>query len=269
MFEFVSNLKAGEEAVISESDLIMLFCGRSLLLDGKKLPGWCDVQHFLPDAVEYVLVGMLDEKRCFAAEISGISIENSGLQEFPVRQFLFEYPDDHQQALCRGKSILHWRKQHRFCGVCRSELLPSEHDSGVYCPECGAVFYPQISPAVIVAVTRNEGRELLLAHNRSFAGNMYSLLAGFVESGETVEECVHREIFEECGIQVKNLTYLDSQMWPFPNSLMLAFQAEYLSGQAVPDGEELSDLGWFTAENHPQLPAPGSIARKVIDRIFS
>ena len=97
---------------------------------------------------------------------------------------------------------------------------------------------------------------------------MYSLIAGFVEAGESAEAAIHREIAEECGIQVKNLQYITSQVWPFPNSLMLAFTAEYASGTAKADGEELSDSGWFTAENHPELPSHGSVARTVIDLVF-
>ena len=97
---------------------------------------------------------------------------------------------------------------------------------------------------------------------------MYSLIAGFVEAGECAESACAREIMEECGISVKNIRYFTSQVWPFPNSLMLAFTAEYDSGTAEADGVELSDLGWYTAENHPELPSPGSVARKVIDSLW-
>jgi NAD+ diphosphatase len=191
------------------------------------------------------------------------------LRQFSIRQFLFEYPESCQSALCRARELLAWRKLHRFCGACREKLIASDHDSGLICPACHAVYYPQLAPAVIVAITRNNGRELLLAHNRNFAGNMYSLIAGFVEAGESVEMAIHREIREETNLQVKNLRYITSQVWPFPNSLMLAFQAEYDSGEAMADGEELSDLGWFTADDHPELPSPGSVARYVIDQIFN
>ena len=136
------------------------------------------------------------------------------------------------------------------------------------CPDCGLRYYPQLAPAVIVAVTRNSGSELLLAHNRGFEPGVYSLIAGFVEAGESVEAAVRRELREECGIAVRDIRYLTSQVWPFPNSLMLAFAAEYASGAARPDGEELSDLGWFTAADHPRLPGAGSVARRVIETIF-
>ena len=171
---------------------------------------------------------------------------------------------DVKEALCRAKKILSWLDLHRFCGRCRTELQDSDTDSALFCPVCGARYFPQLAPAVIVAVTRNEGREILLAHNRNFEGNVHSLIAGFVEAGETVEQAVEREVMEETSIRVGNIRYLRSQPWPFPNSLMLAFRAEYLSGTATPDGSELDSLGWFRPDALPPLPRQGSVAAAVI-----
>lgn len=272
MFEYIPRLKDADNCIPDDDDLIIMFDKRSVILDfssGRGMfPRWAVLKNKYPESISCLAVGFLDGRRCLSADKINISELPAGLQEFPVRQFLFEYPEDWQTVLCRAKNLLTWRTMHRFCGGCRSELVASVKDSGLICPECGKVYYPQLSPAVIVAITRNEGRELLLAHNSSFSGNMYSLIAGFVEAGESVESAVHREIKEECGIQVKNLRYITSQMWPFPNSLMLAFQAEYASGNAEADGNELSDLGWFTKDEHPELPAHGSVARTVIDLVF-
>jgi NAD+ diphosphatase len=265
MFEFAANLKECCSVKPRDDDFVIILFSRSLVITDGTFPLWKDIKNFLPSE-NVIFCGTLAGRRCFACECDS-SLEYG--TEFPVRQFLFEYPMEFQLPLCRAKNLLPWLKQHRFCGACRSELHPSENDSGLKCPECNAVYYPQISPAVIVGITRNNGRELLLAHNRNFAGNMYSLIAGFVEAGESAEAAVHREVWEECGIRVKNIRYVTSQMWPFPNSLMLAFQAEYDSGIAEADGLELSDLGWFTREYHPELPAHGSVARTVIDRIFN
>lgn len=274
MFEFVRDLYSGENILPGNDDLVILLHRKDMILSFSagtgNFPALKEISGLFPADTVMPLIGFLNGQRCFAVEISELPLQlPENLQLFPIRKFLFEYPTGNQSALCRARELLAWRKQHRFCGACRTELNASAKDSGLICPECGAVYYPQLAPAVIVAVTRNDGKELLLAHNRNFAGNMYSLIAGFVEAGESVESAVHREIWEETNLRVKNLRYVTSQAWPFPNSLMLAFQAEYDTGKAQPDGEELSDLGWFTADDHPELPSHGSVARLLIDQIFN
>lgn len=254
-------------------DRVICFDGQDVLLfpDEKCEPGrfpvWQDIVAEMPAEPEYCYLGKLQGERCFAVRKKFDNVP-PGMIKIPCRQLLLAVQDAVKTALCRGKKLLAWFAGHRFCGGCRSELVLSKTDLALICPQCNEHYYPQLAPAVIVAVTRNGGRELLLAHNRNFRNNMYSLIAGFVEAGETVEAAAAREIMEECGIKVRNIRYFTSQAWPFPNSLMLAFTAEYDSGTAEPDGAELSDLGWFTADNHPELPSPGSIAREVIDHIF-
>lgn len=272
MFEFWQTLQETESGFPSDGNPVILLTGRKVLVaenPGKnRLPCWGEVKNFCPDDMGFIRVGKLDGEACFAGMCRELP-ESDVLRQWEIRRFLFEFPEDQQNALCRAKGLMSWRGQHRFCGVCQGELLASGSDSGVRCAGCGAVYYPQLAPAVIVAVTRNNGRELLLAHNRNFSANLYSVIAGFVEAGEALEDAVHREIFEECAIKVKNVRYVTSQVWPFPNSLMLAFTAEYDSGEAVADGVELSELGWFTADDHPELPAYGSVARKLIDMVFN
>ena len=131
------------------------------------------------------------------------------------------------------------------------------------CPKCGLLNYPRISPAIIVAVLK--GNQILLARSRRFPGGFYSVLAGYVEPGETLEECVRREVFEEVGIEVKNIRYFGSQPWPFPDSQMIAFTAEYLSGDIKPDESEIVDAGWFLPENLPEIPGKISIARSLLE----
>lgn len=130
-------------------------------------------------------------------------------------------------------------------------------------PACGLIHYPRISPAAITAVTK--GNKILLTHNAPLRGNVHSLIAGFGEPGETIEECVHREIFEEEGIKVTNLKYFDSQPWPSPNSLMIGFITEYQSRKISVDGQEITEAGSYDAGNLPELPGKMSIARKIID----
>lgn len=272
MFEFFQKLSETEMCRPEAGDPVIVLCRREVLIAVSggfhDLPRWGMVREILPAESRVICLGTLDGSRCFAAEAASLPVLPEEVRLIAIRRFLFEFPADMQAALCRARELLAWRGNHRFCGVCRAELTASSRDSGLVCPRCGAVYYPQLAPAVIVGITRGGGRELLLAHNRGFADGVYSLIAGFVEAGENLEAAIRREIREECAVEVGDLRYVTSQVWPFPNSLMLAFRAEYRSGEARPDGEELSDLGWFTAEDHPALPAEGSVARRVIDGIF-
>ena len=244
----------------SNAELI-LFCERDILLKKRNN----DTYSFPASASSSVpekalLIGHRNETPCFAAETEEIPEE---LEAIPLRSAAALLPEEDFFAACRAKELLHWRKQHRFCGRCGTPLSEPETDAALVCPACGEHYYPQIAPAVIVAVVR--GGQILLAHNKRFQGKIHGLIAGFVEAGESVEQAIHREILEETGITVKNLRYFSSQCWPFPNSLMLGFYAEYASGEAHPDGDELETLGWFTADTLPEIPPHGSIARRLID----
>jgi NAD+ diphosphatase len=149
------------------------------------------------------------------------------------------------------------------CGRCGS---PTEHAPGERarrCPQCGHAAFPRLSPAVIVRVTR--GDEILLARAVRFPGGVYSVLAGFVEPGESLEECVARELEEEVGIEVTDIAYFASQPWPFPHSLMIGFTATWVSGDLRIEEAELVDARWFTRDNLPDLPGRLSIARTLID----
>jgi NAD+ diphosphatase len=163
----------------------------------------------------------------------------------------------------RALEIIEWDRSHRFCGACGTATVPRSGERARECPGCGSLSYPRISPAVIVAVTR--GASILLARAARFPPGLYSVLAGYVEPGETLEECVHREIREETGIEVKNLRYFASQPWPFPHSLMIAFTAEHAAGEIVVDGTELRDAGWYTSEALPRIPDRMTVARRLID----
>ena len=134
------------------------------------------------------------------------------------------------------------------------------------CPSCRLISYPRLSPSIIVLVTR--GDEILLARNANWPQGMYSTLAGFVEAGESIEQTLHREVFEEVGLRVKNLKYFGSQSWPFPNSLMLGFHAEYDGGDIVCQAEEIADAQWFTIDNLPQTPPKTAISGWLIHRVL-
>ncbi|WP_411681594.1 NAD(+) diphosphatase [Clostridium thailandense] len=160
-----------------------------------------------------------------------------------------------------------WNKTYKYCNKCGTLLNEKDDERAKICPECGFIIYPRISPAIITAVIKD--KKLLLAHNTNFIDNMYSVIAGFVEPGETFEDCVAREVFEETSIRVKNIKYFGSQPWPFPDSLMVAFICEYESGELKVDGLEISDADWYDINKLPFIPKGGSIARKLIDWFVS
>ena len=185
-----------------------------------------------------------------------------GLEASSLRQVFGSLPPGHWELAARAKQLLSWDIDSRFCGRCGSPAQLTERELAKRCPACAHVEYPRIAPAIMCLVRR--GNELLLARSPRFKAGMYSALAGFVESGESVEDCVHREVFEETGIRVCNLRWFASQAWPYPNSLMLAFHADYISGEITPQADEIEDARWFSLDNLPELPAPVSIAARLI-----
>ncbi|HWS76701.1 MAG TPA: NAD(+) diphosphatase, partial [Quisquiliibacterium sp.] len=186
-----------------------------------------------------------------------------GLRAAGLRNWFGVLDDETLSIAMRAVQVLEWDRTHRFCGACGTPTEQVGHERAKRCPACGLVSYPRISPAMMVLVTR--GRELLLGRGVTFPPGRYSALAGFVEAGESIEESVAREVHEEVGIEVRDLRYFGSQSWPFPNSLMIAFRAEYAAGELQPDPAELADAQWFAPEALPQLPPRLSIARALID----
>ncbi|WP_323814751.1 NAD(+) diphosphatase [Cellvibrio sp. NN19] len=166
------------------------------------------------------------------------------------------------QLAGRALQIAQWFYDHRFCGRCGQKTTQDHIDRAKVCIPCDLRFYPRLSPCMIVLVTR--GDELLLAHHQRASRVMYSTLAGFVEAGESVEDCVKREVMEEVGIRVDKLEYFRSQPWPFPGQLMLGFFAEYAAGEIQIDPTEIVDAKWFRYDQLPQTPAPASVAGQLI-----
>ncbi len=162
----------------------------------------------------------------------------------------------------RAAQLLEWDRSHRFCGVCGTptDLQPGERARR--CPACQHTAYPRLSPAMMALVWRPG--ELLLARSPHYAAGLYSALAGFVEAGESLEDCVHREVAEEVGLQVQDLRYFGSQSWPFPHSLMVAYTARYAGGEIVPQADEIEDAQWFALDALPAVPPRFSIAGHLI-----
>ncbi len=163
----------------------------------------------------------------------------------------------------RASQILRWKNDHKFCGRCGTEMVEEQRDLIKKCPQCEFYTYPRISPAVIMSVVRDD--RILLGRSPRFPNGMFSVLAGFVEAGETLEEAVIREVKEEVNINICDVNYIGSQPWPFPHSLMIGFTARYASGEIQVDGREIEEAGWFAPEDLPRLPTKISIARKLID----
>ena len=208
-------------------------------------------------------VGASRGRHCYAADMEDISGTEEDFSFGDLRTIMPNLDEDIFFAASRAIQIINWDKDHRYCGRCGALMKEKEGERVKVCPECGLTNYPRISPAIIVAVTK--GKELLLAHNKNFRPGFFSVIAGFVDAGETFEECVKREVLEEVGIKVKNIKYFRSQPWPFPNSLMVGFTAEYESGEITPDGEEIEEAHWYTADKLPTIPSKFTIAGKLIN----
>jgi NAD+ diphosphatase len=202
-------------------------------------------------------------------EIAGDVSLSAEWRAIPLRSVLSLFPDrisgpENLQRLLRAYHSMQWRRDSVFCGSCGSRNTDAAGEFARLCPACGRLEYPRISPAVIVLIIDDEDR-LLLAHNNNFSPGLYSLIAGFNEAGENLEDTVAREIREEVGLEVRDIRYVASQPWPFPNSLMIGFKARYAGGRIRPDGEEITDARWFTRDELPAIPSKGSLSRYLID----
>jgi NAD+ diphosphatase len=215
------------------------------------------------DGLEPLPLGRLDGRLCLAYELPDGYEAADGLELEHLRALWGRLPDPLWTLAGRALQTVAWYRDHAFCGQCGTptDHLPGERARG--CPACGLTAYPRLAPAVIVLIERDGAA--LLCHGVRFPGKMYSCLAGFVEPGESLEECVHREIGEEAGIEVTDLEYAGSQPWPFPHSLMVGFFARYAGGELKLDPSEIVDGGWFYPDALPALPPYPSIARRLID----
>ena len=177
---------------------------------------------------------------------------------------VFAVLDDRALELrCRVVQLCDWDRNRQVCGRCGGAPESKTEERGRVCPACRLTFYPKISPAVMALVRR--GRQMLLGRSPHFPPGMFSALAGFVEPGETLEQCIAREVLEEVGIEVANVRYFASQPWPFPNSLMIAFFCDYAGGEIHPQETEIEAAEWFDVFQLPKLPSKISIARRLID----
>ena len=181
----------------------------------------------------------------------------------PLRQSYYKLPEPLYLKAGKCAELLYWDHNTRFCGVCGG-LMHLHTDISKRCEHCGKEVWPQLATAVIVLIHRGPD-EVLLARGRNFRSDFFGLIAGFVETGETLEEAVRREVREETGLSIRNITYFDSQPWPYPCGLMVGFNADYDAGELHLQREELKKAAWFHRDHLPNLPEKLSIARRLID----
>jgi NAD+ diphosphatase len=208
-------------------------------------------------------IGRLDERRCFAYPLKPTLRAPAPLSRMGLRSLFERLPEHVLSVAGRAFQIVEWYRGHVYCGRCGAATDEPREERARTCPRCGAAHFPRINPAVIMLVERED--TMLLAKNHNFRGGFYSALAGFVDPGESLEQAVAREVWEEVGLEIDTIRYFGSQPWPFPSQLMAAFTARYSSGEIRLQDSEIQDARWFGASDLPELPGRFAIARWLID----
>jgi NAD+ diphosphatase len=218
-------------------------------------------------ALRTLYLGCLGKVDCWGAELPADAEAPAGMT-FQGLRALFSVLDDAHFALAgRALQLVDWDRTHQFCGRCGERTQASREERVRICPACKLAAYPRVAPAVMALVKRQ--KQILLARGRHFPPGMYSALAGFVEPGESLEQCLAREVAEEVGVQISNTRYFASQPWPFPHSLMIAFVCDWASGEIKPQDDEIEEANWFEVLQLPKLPSKISIARRLIDAVVA
>lgn len=249
-----------------------LFHGDRLLVEARgdevAIPRWASAEDAGLSPVRTQFLGTLDGVPCYSGELAG-EAGPEGTSFRALRPLLAVLPEEIFSLAGRAFQVMDWDRTHQFCGKCGGRTDPLEGERGRNCAGCALHFFPRVTPAVIVSVVRDG--KILLAQSSRFPTAFYSVLAGFVEPGETFEECVRREVREEVGVEVEDLRYFGSQPWPFPHSLMVGFTASFAGGELVLEEKEIVRAGWFGPEEvrRLQIPRHGTIARRLIDRFLS
>lgn len=227
------------------------------------VPSATDISRFGFETDRAHYLGCHGNRHCFALALPDQAEAPEQAEFTSLRDLYGQLPDEVYPLCGRAIQIIEWDQTHRFCSCCGTPTRLSPTERAKECPKCGHLAFPRLAPAVIVLV--EHGEQVLLARSPRFPVGMYSVLAGFVEAGESLEQTICREIAEEVGIRVKDLHYFGSQSWPFPHSLMLAFTATYAAGDLNIDGNEIEAAAWFRVDQLPLIPSPMSIARQLID----
>lgn len=223
------------------TDTLRFFCQRKISL-GQWLARDCEVWELMPEVAA-----------------------TEGFTVISLRDVLMVAGEEIFALVCRAVQLLDWQDTHRFCGRCGEPNKASDKEHALTCDGCNINNYPRISPCVIVLVTR--GDHCLLARNHSWPVNRFSAVAGYLEAGESAEQALHREVFEEVGVEIDNIRYIGSQSWPYPGQLMLGFIADAVTDEITVDGIEIAEAGWFRYDQLPGPNAPiGIIAGRLVQQ---
>lgn len=254
--------------VTAETNAIwLIFSGDKILQStehsGLMIGTWASLGFAHAYQEQIVRIGNHDDLPCFLIDMGNEHIEHEHTALTSMRAILMQNQTGFFGIASRAWQIALFMRTHRFCGQCGSAMQQINWEMAMQCSRCQHRCYPRISPCIIVSIRHND-RILLAQGKPQRSREMFSTLAGFVESGEKLEEAVHREVFEEVGIQVKNLRYFSSQPWPFPHSLMVGFLADFDSGEIEVDGKEILEAYWFDPNKLPNIPPKFSIAGQLI-----
>lgn len=259
---FVASIKPLHH--VEEPAWCFAFSGQKILVENRRdrigLP-------FSRDPVSMglnsIYIGALNGVDCLAGEIGQDPKLPENMSLIGLRQLFGAVDEEMFLVAGRAFQMVEFERNHRYCGQCGGPTAEKPNERAKICPACGLAVFPRMSPAIIVAIRKKD--RILLARAPRFPEGMYSVIAGFVEPGESLEQCVQREVREEVGIEVSGIRYFGSQPWPFPNSLMVAFTAEHAEGEIRIDRAEIVDADWFTVESLPRIPDKISISRRLID----
>lgn len=255
---FVPQLKSEESLRCKALSIVI---GNGLILSGNESFPW-EEETEIEEGKAFFLIGEYNQNPVYLVMVEPSDVDDGD----GVREWLKILEGEPATILARTVILEKWLRENRFCGNCGKKNSFSNQDGALKCVECGTLRFPAIAPAVITLVYK--GDKMLLGHNVNFPDGLFSLFAGFNEAGESLEETVRREVREEAGIEIDNIRYFGSQSWPMPNSLMVGFFAEYAGGEVCPDGEEISDISWFSKDDLPELPGFKSIARQMIHQFI-
>ncbi len=242
--------------------LVFAFCGGNILLTSEGfVPTISQIGGHLDEPDTALALPSLEGRKCLAWHFQRFPAFDN-FQVVTLRESFRILPTSHYEMAGKARELLSWTLETRFCSVCGGAMHQHTEISRI-CSKCGREIWPSLGVAGIVAVTR--GDEILLVQPHTFTSDYYGLVAGFVETGETIEACVAREVMEETGIKIRNIRYFGSQPWPYPRNLMVGFTAEYAGGELRLQESEIRKGGWFKRDALPEIPGKVSLARRLID----
>lgn len=256
------ELKEAIYFIYSDKRILVKDSGNKL-----QMPNYKIIEALNINLKESYYLGELKGEKCICVNVKNINTIVDGFRLVPLKSQIWETDEELYLVAIKGMQLLEWDSNTKYCGRCGSLYVRKLDERAKVCKNCSRIEYPRISPAIIVGIKK--GKDILLAHNANFVEGLYSVIAGFVEQGETLEVAVKREVYEEIGIKVKNIKYVSSKPWSTGDSLMLGFTAEYESGEIKVDGKEITDAGWYNKEKLPPvLPLPITTAREIINSLI-